>query len=48
MEIKEAEKKREKQLMGHEGRLQEISDAIKWNNTRIIGTPKGEERKREG
>ena len=29
MERKEAEEKREKQLMDHEGRHQEISDAIK-------------------
>ena len=39
MESKEAEEKREKQLMDHEGRLREICDTIKQNNIRIIGVP---------
>ena len=44
MERKEAEEKGEKQLIDHEGKLWEISDAIKWNNIRIIWVPGGEER----
>ena len=46
MENKEAEKKRDKQLLDHEGRIQEISDTIKRNNIRIIGIPEEEERER--
>ena len=45
MENKEAEKKRDKQLLDHEGRFLEISDTIKQNNIRIIRTPEEEERK---
>ena len=48
MENKEAEKNRGKQLLDHEGRIQEISDTIKQNNSRIIGIPEEEEREREG
>jgi len=48
MERREAEEKREKQLMDHEGRFQEISDATKGNNIRITGVPNGEERGPEG
>ena len=36
MEDKDAEKKRDKQLLDHEGRIWEISDTIKWNNIIII------------
>ena len=37
MENKEAEKNRDKQLLDHKGRIQEISDIIKQNNIKIIG-----------
>lgn len=47
MEWKETEEKIEKHLMDHEGRPQEISATIKWNNIRIIGVPVEEERKLE-
>ena len=48
MERKEAEEKREKQLMDYEGSPWEISDIIKQNNIRIIGVPEEEERERGG
>ena len=48
MENKEAEKKTDKQLLDHKGRIQERSDTIMWNNTRITGIPEEEEREREG
>ena len=35
MENKEAKKKKDKQLLDHEGRIQEINDTIKSNNIRI-------------
>ena len=47
MQNKEAEKKRGKQLLDHEGKIREISDTIKQNNIRIIGIPEEEERQRE-
>ena len=46
MENKEAKKKRDKQLLDHEGRIQEMSDTIKQNNIGIIGIPEEEERER--
>jgi len=46
MENKEAEKKRDKLLLDHEGRIREISDTIRRNNIRIIGIPEEEERER--
>jgi len=46
MENEEAEKKRDKQLLDHEGRIREISDTIKQNNIRITGIPEEEERER--
>ena len=46
MQNKEAEKKRGKQLLDHEGKIREISDTIKQNNIRIIGIPEEEERER--
>ena len=45
MEKEEAEKKRDKTVQEYEGRIRELSDAIKRNNIRIIGIPE-EERKR--
>ena len=39
MEKKEAEKKREKQILDHKGRIRETSDNIKENNIRIIRIP---------
>ena len=41
------EKKRDKQLLDHEGRIWEISDTIRWNNIRIIVISEEEERERE-
>jgi len=46
MENKEAEKKRDKQLLDHKGRIREISDTIRRNNIRKIGIPEEEERER--
>ena len=46
MENKEAEKKREKQLLDHEGRILEVSDTIKWNNIRTTGIPEEEEKEK--
>ena len=48
IENKEAEKKRDKQLLDHKERSQEISDTIKWINIRITGIPREEERKTKG
>ena len=48
MKNKEAEKKRDKQLLEHKGRVQEISDIIRKNNIRIIGVAEEEERERVG
>lgn len=45
-ENKEAEQKRDKQLLDHEGRIREISDTIRRNNIRIIGIPEEEESER--
>ena len=44
MENKEAEKKRDKQLLDHEGRIQDKSDTIMQNNIRIMGIQEEEER----
>ena len=46
MEKEEAEKKRDKKIQEYEGRIRELSDAIKWNNIHIIGIPEEEERER--
>ena len=45
-ENKEAEQKRDKQLLDHEERIWEISDTIRWINIRIIGIPEEEEREK--
>ena len=42
MENKEGEKKRDKQLLDHQGRTGDISDTIKRNSIRIIGIPEEE------
>ena len=39
-------RKREKKIQEYKGRIRELSDAIKWNNIRIIGIPEEEERER--
>ena len=39
VENKEAEKKRDKQLLDHQGRIGKISDTLKRNDTKIIGLP---------
>ena len=39
LENKKVEKKKDKQLLDQEGRIQEISETIKQNNTRQIGIP---------
>ena len=43
---KEVDKKRDKQLLDHEGRILEINYTIKRNNISIIGIPEEEERER--
>ena len=45
MEKEEAEKEIKK-IQEHEGRIRELSDAMKWNNICIIGIPKEEEREK--
>ncbi|KAF0873527.1 LORF1 protein, partial [Crocuta crocuta] len=44
IEKEEAEKKRDELIQEHKRRVQELSDTIKWNNIRIIGSPEKEER----
>uniref|UniRef100_A0A452VDF0 ubiquitinyl hydrolase 1 n=2 Tax=Ursus TaxID=9639 RepID=A0A452VDF0_URSMA len=46
MDNKEAKKKRDKQLLDHQGRSRERSDTRKPHNIRIIGIPEEEERER--
>ena len=46
MEKEEAEKKRDKNIQEYEGRIRELSDAIKWNNICTIGIPEEEEREK--
>ena len=46
MEKGEAEKKRDKKIHEYEGRIRELSDAIKQNNIRIIRIPEEEEREK--
>ena len=43
---KETEKKRDKKIQEYEGRIRELSDAIKRNNIHIIGIPEEEEREK--
>ena len=43
---KEPEKKRDKNIQEYEGKIRELSDALKRNNLRIIGIPGGRERER--
>ena len=38
----DAEKKREKKLLDHEGRIRDLSDSMKQNNIHIIGAPEEE------
>ena len=45
-EKEQAEKKRDKNIQEYEGRIRELSDAIKQNNVRIIGIPEEEEREK--
>ena len=45
MENKEAEKKRDKQLLDQRGRIRKVSGTIKQNNIRIIGIPEEKERR---
>ena len=47
MKNKEVEKKRERQLSGDEGRLQDFSDSIKWNTIWLIEVPEDKERESE-
>ena len=46
IENNEAEKRREKKVLGHEDRLREIRDSLKHNSIRIRGVPEEEERER--
>ena len=46
MENNEAEKKRERKLLYHEGRLREISNSIKQNSIHIIGVPEEDEQEK--
>ena len=42
-------RKREiKKVQEYEGRIRELSDAIKWNNICIIGIPEEEEERERG
>ena len=42
VENKENEEKKDKQLLDHKGRDQEISDTLKRNNIRLIAVPEEE------
>ena len=42
----EAEKKREKKILDHEGRIRILSVSMKWNHTYMIGVPEEEEREK--
>ena len=44
MENDEAQKKRERKLLDHEGRIRDLSYSMKWNNIYILGVPEEEER----
>ena len=44
---KEAEKNTDKKIEEYEGKIRELSDALKRNNLRIIGIPEEEERGKE-
>ena len=46
MKKEEAEKKRVKKIQEYEEKNRELSDAIQWNNIRIIGIPEEEEREK--
>ena len=46
IEKEEAEKKRDKKIQEYEGRIKELSDAMKHNNIHIIGIPEEEEREK--
>ena len=46
MEKDEAEKKRDKNILDHEGRIRELSDSMKQNNICIIGVPEEEREER--
>ena len=46
MENDEAEKRRERKLPDHKGRIRDLSDSMKQNNIRIIGVPEEEEREK--
>jgi len=43
MENKEAERKRDRKLLDHKGRLRELCNSIKQNYIQIIGAPEDEE-----
>ena len=47
MENKEAEQKRDKQVLDHERRIREVSDTIREKKIRIIGIPEEEETGRQ-
>ena len=46
MENNEGEKKRERKVLDHQCRLNELSDSIKHNIINIIGVPEEDERKK--
>ena len=50
MENNEAEKKMERKLLDHKGRIKDLSDSIKQNNVHIIGVPEeeGQEKRAQG
>ena len=45
MANEEAEKKRDKKILDHEGKIRELSDSMKCNNIHVIRVPEEEERK---
>lgn len=47
MKNNEAEKKRERKVVDHKGRLRELSNLLKCNNIPIIGVPEDKEREKE-
>ena len=48
MEKDAAEKKRDKKILDHEGRIRELSDSMKRNNIHVIGVEEEREKGAEG
>ena len=47
VEINESERKKEKRIKRNEDKLRDLQDNMKRSNTRIIGVPEGEDKKKD-